>query len=485
MHNPVLAIVTPLFGCFLAVVSAWTGGLPAMVIALTALSLSVSFSVGLLVWVLTKGPVTYLLGGWAPPWGIVLSVDTFSAVMLCLVSASALVNLISYRTDITRNMSEKSAAFLGLYQLATAGHMGIVATGDIFNLYVFVEVAALSGYSLLSFQGPRAAMASLKYLMIGSVGASFYLLGVGFLYVQSGSLNMLDIAGILAKNPASVTLAAGLVIIVVGLWTKMALFPFHGWLPGAYGQSALPAASLIAPMTTKVMAYVIVRLVLFVFPAATLAANVLFTDAAVWLASAAILVGAALALTQTDLRRMLCCILVAEIGYMAGGVFLGNAAGMTGTMLHILADAAMTLTLFMALGNLAERRGDLSMEKLDGLFAGMPVTMAAFVLGALSMIGVPPLCGFYSKWYLVSGAIQAGQYQFATVLIISSLINVVLFFRFFERAYFGKAPTKGYDDVSWMRLAPLGLAALALPLIGLLTGSIVTYVIAPVLAAAA
>ncbi len=192
-----------------------------------------------------------------------------------------------------------------------------------------------------------------------------------------------------------------------------------------------------------------------------------------------------MALAQSDLRRMLCYILVAEVGYMAGGIFLGNDNAMTGAMLHILADAAMTLTLFMALGNIALRRGGLGREQIDGLFENMPLTMVAFVLAALSMIGVPPLCGFYSKWYLISGALEAGQYQFAVALILSSLINVVLFFRVLERAFFKKSEDAGYADVEWSRLLPLGLVALSLPLMGLLTGGIVKYVITPALAAMA
>jgi multicomponent Na+:H+ antiporter subunit D len=180
---------------------------------------------------------------------------------------------------------------------------------------------------------------------------------------------------------------------------------------------------------------------------------------------------------------MLCYILVAEVGYMSGGAFLGNAAGTTGTMLHILADAAMTLTLFMALGNIAKRRGGHGFDRLHGLFASMPVTMAFFVFGALSMIGVPPFCGFYSKWYLLSGSLEAGQYQFMVALILSSLVNVVLFFRVFELAFFRKPDSPTMEEVDWTRLVPLGIAAAALPLIGLLTGSIVDFVIAPSLGA--
>jgi multicomponent Na+:H+ antiporter subunit D len=483
MQYPVLAIIIPLLGSLLAVIGAWTRRSTGIAVALFALALSVGFSALLFVQTLDVGTVTYRMGGWEPPWGIVLVVDSFSALMLCLVSFAALANLFASRKDIEHDMPEKTPAMLGLYLLTTAGHMGIVATGDVFNLFVFIEVSALSGYALLSLGGPRAAMASLSYLFIGSAGASLYLLGVGYLYIQSGSLNMIDIASIMKADPTSATLLAGFVILVLGITVKMALFPFHSWVPKAYGSAAMPSASLLAPLTTKVMAYVLVRMLLSVFPAATLADLTLFTDGLVWIATIGIIAGAAMALTQTDIRRMLCFILVAEVGYMAGGIFMGNETAMTGAMLHILADLAMTLTLFMALGNIVARRGGQGVDKADGLFANMPVTMAAFVIGALSMIGVPPLCGFYSKWYLISGAMEAGQYQFAVALILSSLVNVVLFFRILERAFFRKSEVKGYSDVGWSRLLPLGLVAVSLPLIGLLTGGIVKHVITPAIAA--
>ncbi|WP_029896774.1 complex I subunit 5 family protein [Desulfohalovibrio reitneri] len=482
MQAAILTILLPLLGSILIVLGTWGRNRMGMTVALLSLVASAGMSVAVLVRVMEEGMLTYQLGGWPTPLGINLTIDGFSAVMLCLVAFASLLTLWSFRGDFLRKGQEKAPAMLGLYLLAVAGHMGIVATGDIFNLYVFIEVAALSGYALLSFGGARSARASLNYLLIGSVGASLYLLGVAYLYIATGSLNMLDVADIVAKNPTSGILFTGFVILVFGVWIKMALFPFHGWLPGAYGRTSLPSASLLAPLTTKVMAYVLVRFILTVFPENTAEAIPALSQLAVWGATAAIVAGAAFALAQTDLRRMLCYILVAEVGYMVGGSFVGNDTALTGTMLHVLADAAMTLTLFLALGNIVRRRGGQGPEQLDGLFSSMPVTMAAFVLGALSMIGVPPLCGFYSKWYLVSGAFEAGQFQFAAALLLSSLVNVVLFFRVFERAFFRKPPESGYDDVKWTRFAPLGLAAIALPLLGLLTGEIVDYLITPTLA---
>jgi multicomponent Na+:H+ antiporter subunit D len=481
MHDVVLTLLPLLLGAFLAVLAGWTRSVLAYPVGAVALLTSFSFAVKLLCTVLAHGTATYLLGGWSPPWGIVFVVDTFSAGMLVLISASALFTYVAFRTEILDHFAEKSAAFVALFMLTVAGHMGIVATGDLFNLYVLIEVAALSGYALLGFGNGRSPLASLNYLCIGSVGASFYLLGVGYLYMLTGSLNMADLARIIAASPVTVSMHGAVGVILLGLWVKMALFPFHGWLPGAYGMTAPVSATLMAPLTTKVMVYVVVRILISVLPGATIPDAI--PGVAVTLATAAIFVGSLMAFRQTDQRRMLAYILVAEVGYMIGGVFIGNRTAMTGAMLHIFADSLMTLTLFIAVGSIARQRGEMTLGNLSGLFRTMPFTMAAFVLGAMSMIGVPPLFGFFSKWYLLSGALASGQYVFMAGLLVSSLVNVVLFFRLFETAFFD-APGESVRDVEhWSRVTPLAIVAVLLIVAGLSSGLIVDRLIAGIIPA--
>jgi multicomponent Na+:H+ antiporter subunit D len=483
MHAPVLTIIPLLLGSFLAVMAGWTRKSLVYPIGVLALILSSTFSVQLVMQVLSEGTMTYDLGGWSPPWGIVFIVDSFSAFMIALLIIGALATFVTCRDEIMAHFEEKSAAFVSLILLTLAGHVGIVSTGDLFNLYVLIEVAALTGYALLGLGNSRAVLSSLNYLCIGSVGASLYLLGVGYLYMLTGSLNMTDLTSVLQTFPPNASLRAAIVVLFLGLWVKMALFPFHGWLPGAYSNSSATTATLLAPMTTKVMAYVVIRLLTTVFPGG-LAIPEALPEIAVVLATLAIFAGSAMAFRQTNIRRMLAYIVVAEVGYMVGGAFIGNRMAMTGAMLHILADAAMTLTLFLAVCNIARKRGSLELSNLQGLFKSMPFTMAAFVLGAMSMIGVPPLFGFFSKWHLLTGALQAEQYPFMVALIISSLVNVVLFFRFFEVAFFEKPENNpGLLEVRWIRVAPVALVALLLIAAGLSTGLIVDKIIAGVIPA--
>ncbi|WP_018124545.1 complex I subunit 5 family protein [Desulfovibrio oxyclinae] len=480
MHDVVLTILPLLFGAFLALVAGWIRPKFSYSIGVIGLAGSVFFTLRVLAKVVTDGTLSYSMGGWAPPWGIVFVVDALSAAMLVLIAASSLITYVVYHDEIVDHFKEKTAAFVALILLVVAGHMGIVATGDLFNLYVLIEVAALSGYALLGFSGDRSPLSSLSYLCIGSVGASFYLLGVGYLYIMTGSLNLADLSGLLEIAQVSTSLQAAVAVMMLGLWVKMALFPFHGWLPGAYSNSSFVSASFLAPMTTKVMVYVMLRLVLSLFPGNLLDTNML-PEVGLVLATAAIFFGSIMAYRQKDLRRTLCYILVAEVGYMVGGLFIGNREAMTGTILHIFADALMTLTLFVALGSILRHRAESGLSSMKGMFKSMPFTMASFVLAGMSMIGVPPLFGFFSKWRLLSGALEAGEFGFMAGLLVSSLVNVVIFFRIFETAFFESSEDKTPTGEHWARTAPLALTALLLILGGVYSGLIVETIVANVL----
>ncbi len=484
MHDVILPLLLLLTGAFLSALLGRIRPALSYPVGVLALVLAVFYSLSTLFGVLHSGPVTYLLGGWAPPWGIAFEVDELSAAMMVLISLSSLIAFVTFRDEILANTAEKTAAFVTLSMLTVAGHIGIVATGDLFNLYVLIEVSALSGYALLGFGARRTLLSSLNYLCIGSVGASFYLLGVGYLYMVTGSLNIADIYTLFQTSELSMSLRAAVAVIMLGLWVKMALFPFHGWLPGAYAYGSTAASALLAPLTTKVMIYVMVRLLLDVFPADSLIPSAI-PNIAVPLATAAILVGSLMAFRQKNQRKMICYILVAEIGYMVGGIFIGNRAAMTGAVLHIFADSLMTLTIFLAMGNIISRQGSSDMTKMKGLFKTMPFTMACFVLGAMSMIGVPPFFGFFSKWQLLTGAMQAGHYVFMVGLILSSLVNVVLFFRLFETAFFEKPDEPEAATTCqcerWYRVMPLAVAASLLVLAGLSSGLIIDKIIARII----
>jgi len=488
-HYPVLIVILPLLFAFVVSGAAWIRESLCFPLTVIGMGLSAFFSVRLLGQVATTGLVEYRLGGWETPWGIGYHVDYLNGLVVTVVTVLAFINLIATRKNVEQETPEKAGAFYSLYLLFIVGLTGILLTGDLFNLYVLLEVASLTSYALIGMGSGRAPMASLNYLFMGTMGGCFYLLGVGYLYIMTGSLNMVDVATLLPQLFNSSAIVMAFIFCMVGVGIKMAFFPLHMWLPNAYGFAPTASASLIAPLMTKVMVYVLIRLILTVFSVDFAFVVLKMGDPMVWLSSLAIVAGAVFALAQKNLKRMFCYIVVSEIGYMMGGVWLGNNAGMTGAILHILNDAIMTLCLFLCAGTIFYRTGGLDLDRLKGLFQKMPVTMACFVTVALSVIGVPPTCGFFSKWYLISGGLQAGQYGFVAALLFSSLVNVILFFRVIEISYYGDfedhhghgSSPEAVMEAPASMLVPLLIVSVGLIVVGLYTGGIVNHLINPIL----
>ncbi len=497
-HLPAIIVAVPL-GAALAVTALWWfNDKLCFPLSVAAGFIVLAASIGLFQEVLSSGVIEYRLGGWPPPVGIVFRLDHLNSLILVAVALVSFLNMAGSSVAAKREFREKAGAFYALYLLFTTGLFGILITGDAFNLYVLLEIASLTGYALIGLGPGRASLSGLTYLFMRTIGASLYLLGVGCLYVTTGSLNMVDIAAILPGLWPSNVIVLAFSLCLGGLFVKMALFPLHGWLPNAYAQAPSTVSSLVAPLTTKVMIYAMVRVALTIFGLDFVFNQIAVQEPIVWLATLAIIVGSLMALSQKHLKKMLAFIVVAEVGYMVGGFWLGNRAGMSGAVLHIINDAVMTLCVFMAAGALSFRTGDDRLSNLSGMFKKMPVTMAALTVGGLSLIGVPPTCGFFSKWYLISGGIEAGHYGFVAALIISSLVNIVLFFRCFEIGYFEPfsrtghhhpVPAQAYNASPRLQEAPLDMlvaliaTAVLLILLGLFSGQIVTRVIHQVIPA--
>lgn len=491
-HIPAIIVVTPLLAALLVTGLWWFDKRLCFPISIMAGMISLSASVVLLLKVLEGGSVEYRLGGWAPPYGIVFRIDHLSGLILVVVSLVSLLNLAGTKTIAAKEFDEKLGAFYALYLLFTTGLLGILVTGDAFNLYVLLEIASLTGYALIGIGKGRAPVSGLNYLFMGTIGASLYLLGIGYLYLMTGSLNMGDIARILPSILPSNVVILAYILCLSGLFVKMALYPLHAWLPNAYAYSPSLVSSLVAPLTTKVMIYVMFRITLTIFTYDFAFNSVALRLPILWLAIVAIVMGSLMALGQKRLKKMLAYVIVAEVGYMVGGFWLGNRDGMSGAMLHIINDAVMTLCVFMAAGAIVYKIEDDRLSALHGVFRKMPCTMAAMVVGGLSIIGIPPTCGFFSKWYLLLGGIAAGQFVFVAALIFSSLVNVILFFRLFEIGYFKPdagvkahqhnhanhpAQSEEIAEAPLDLLVPLMVTAVLLIIMGIYSGEIVTRVI--------
>ncbi len=483
-----MLVVLPLMASFCTLLSGWWMRRSSAYVAIGALTGCQALAIGLLVHVLTNGVIEYRMGGWDPPWGIAYRVDHLAVCMVVLITSLSLATAIYATRLVDRELSDRVALFWCLYLLLTTGLLGIALTADLFNLFVLLEVASLTSYALVAIGRGRAILAGFKYLLVGTIGATFYLIGVGYLYIATGTLNMADLNQLLPPLYESRVVRTGFVFILFGIGIKTALFPLHGWLPDAYTYAPSAASALLAPLMTKVMAYVIIRVVFSVFTMQFSIAALQVDTAMVWFGVLAILFGGVMALSQRDVKRMLSYVIIAEIGYIIGGIGVANAIAVKGAIFHIVNDALMMGCLFLVAGMIAYRTKGQRIENFKGIFKTMPITAAIFSVGALAVIGVPPTCGFFSKWYLLLGAIDRGQWAFVFALLICTLINVALFFRIADQGLYRHRQTSSSGagmsamhpepkEAPLSMLLPASVVALAIVLIGIFNQRIIDELI--------
>lgn len=330
--------------------------------------------------------------------------------MLVLITAVAAVCAPYARRSVAAEIPvEKAALFYAVYMLAFTGLLGIVATGDAFNIYVFLEISSLASYALISMgHDRRALMASFQYLILGTIGATFILIGVGLLYMMTGTLNIADLATRIPSVSNTRVVIAAFAFLTVGLSLKVALFPFHMWLPNAYTYAPSLVSAFLAATATKVGIYVMMRFVFTIFGATYAFETMPLAWVLIPFALVAMFVGSLVAIFQDDVKRLLAYSSVAQIGYIVLGIGIDSESGITASLIHLFNHGIMKGALFLALGAVALVQGGTLMKHMAGLGRRMPLTAAAIVIGGLSLVGVPLTAGFISKWYLVLTALNAG-----------------------------------------------------------------------------
>lgn len=483
-HYPSLIVVTPLMMSFVVFGVGLFNRKFCFPLLIATLAACAYFSVALLAKVVAQGsPIHYYLGAWDPPWGIEYVIDHLNGLILASVALiSLLVGIYSPSIAAREFREEKLPQFYTLFLLQVTGLLGMTITGDAFNLYVLLEIASFSAYAIIGMGEGAAPFAAFRYMIFGTIGACAYLLGVGYLYILTGSLNMADLRLLLPPLYSSRVLMAGFSFLIVGIAIKMALFPVHTWLPDAYTLAPSSVSALLAPLFTKVGAYVLLRVLFTVFEPSFFVTVIPVAASLGWIGVTGILFAGVMALAQTDLKRMLCYLIVAEMGYIVIGIAAANRFGLTGAVLHTVNDMVMMACLFTTTGIITARAGTRELHGLRGINRRMPVTMGIFVVAALSVIGIPPLCGFFSKWYLVLGAIQAGQWVYVAALLISSLLSAILFFRVIEQVYFTGDDTGDHGKVVIERiplneLVSMACLALCMVLLGVFSGKLISTVI--------
>lgn len=433
--------------------------------------------------VLTGGgsAIHYWMGNWEPPIGIEFALDPLNCAVLCMITFISLVTSFYAYPFLQDEDWLHVGGYYTLFALLTVGLCGMTATGDVFNLYVYLEIMSLSGYGLIAIGGHRRSfLAAFRYLLVGTIAASFYLIGVGYMYAMTGSLNMADIGARIQPFIHTPLFAFVIASFLIAFGIKMALFPLHGWQPDAYTYSHPAAAGIISGCMSKVPAYAMLRYFYYVF-----GPNEALLNALGIMGICGILIGSVMALAQYDFRRMLAYSSVAQLGYIAVGMALGNTYGFIGAVLHLINHAFMKCCLFLVVGGIIYRFGEVNLYRLGGLNRKMPISSIAACLAVLSMVGIPPTCGFFSKWYLMLGAYQAEQYVYIGVLVVSSLLNAIYYFRIVEQMFVQHEASLTEIHEPETRfglptslLIPISVTGLMILLLGLFSSQIVTQVLA-------
>lgn len=412
-------------------------------------------AVALLFAVRGSGTQVHAMGGWAPPFGIVLVGDLLSAPLVALASSIAVCCLLYAGGSLEAR--EARAGFHPLFHFLLMGINGAFLTGDIFNLFVFFEVLLLASYSLVAYGGTGVQLeATLKYATLNLVASTVFLVAVGALYGIAGTLNMAHLPARLGAAGPRPLLLAVLFLFVIVFGTKAAAFPLHFWLPDAHSSAPTPISAMLSGVLIKVGAYATLRVLSLVFGGLQEAARPVLLG----VAAITMVVGALGALAQRDVKRLLAYSSISQMGYIVLGLGLFTPRALEGALLFILNHALGKALLFLAAGLAIHAAGTRDMRAMGGLRSHLPATSAAFFVGVLAVSGVPPLPGFFAKLGILQGALAAGRPDLAALAVGTSLATMLYLFRAWQWMFWGTPRSAAHRPPAPMRLAVLALASL-------------------------
>ena len=379
----------------------------------------------------------YFMGGWRPPWGIALVLDGLSVLMLIIVNLVAFASTlfsISYMELYTSKLR-----YYSLFILMIAGMNGVILTGDLFNLYVFLEIAAIASYALVGFGCEHEELeAAFKYLVLGSVASTFILFGVALIYGSLGSLNMAHVAKMISEKGMNNLLYFALGLFVAGFGLKAALVPFHAWLPDAHPSAPAPISAMLSGVLIKALGvYAMIRILFNVF-----GFNSVISSIMIVLGLFSMVMGGLLALGQWDYKRLLAWSSISQIGYVMIGIGLGTPLGILGGLFHLINHATFKSLLFFTAGAIEYNTGTRQLKEMGGLKEKMPVTGTSAFIASLSISGIPPFNGFWSKLIIVIACIEAGRYGLAISAIVISIITLAYYMKVQKYAFFDRIKEK-------------------------------------------
>ncbi len=404
-----------------------------------------------------SGVQVYKVGGWIPPIGISMVLDGLSSFMLVTVNVSALLITlfcISYMERYTAKWK-----FYTLFMLMLGGMNGVIITGDMFNLFVFLEIAGIASYALVAFGTEHEELeASFKYMVMGEVASLFILLGIALLYSFTSTLNMADMGRVLIDRGASELVLFVSVLFLMGFGLKAAIMPFHAWLPDAHPSAPAPISAMLSGLLIKVLGiYALMRIFLNVLGAQAAILNILLV-----LGTISMIAGALLAIGQEDIKRMLAYSSISQIGYIVLAIGIWTPLAILGGLFHLFNHAIFKSLLFLNSGAIEYATGTRDLKKMGGLNARMPLTGTTSLIGSMSISGIPPLSGFWSKLIIIFAAIQSGHFVLGLIAILVSIITLAYYLKLQRYAFFGSLQDKWKDVLQVPLTMKLSMAILAL-----------------------
>jgi len=425
--------------------------------------------------VVSHGEVRYAFSGWTAPLGIEWVADGLASVILVLLSVLGLLGVVFTGPTSPKALGGRIVNYYTLILLFFSALTGIVFAADFFNIFVFLEVAAISSYALIGVAGGRALFAAFRYLILGTIGASIYLLGVSYLYAVTGTLNMADMADKLPFLLGSKALVGGLLFIFIGLGIKMALVPFHSWMPEAYAYAPDSVSPIMASLLTKIVLLAWVRIIYWVLNASIAIFDIPILQLVAVLGALAAVIGASLALAQRDIKMMFAYGGVSHIGIILIGIGQGNQTGFVGGIFYLLNDAVMQAALFFLAGVAFCHYGVRTIDDLGRVGKQAPWLTGSLIVVGLGMIGLPPTGGFFGKWNIILGALEADNYVSVAAVLLATLLTLAYFVKLFE-GIFRQTSTRldlQFGEFPLSFKMTLGVTSAAIMLLGLFSSPIV------------
>ena len=432
---PIIVVLCPLMTSLLVVL------IPNIFFSwgLTTLSTFLTFLFSILLYqeIQIHSNISYALGKWMPPIGIEYIIDKVAIIPVIIISGISFIATIFAYKIMPEEIEKKSISKVySLWLLAIAGLLGLVTTGDAFNLFVFLEISSLASVALVAMgaqKDKQALVAAYNYLIIGAVGATLYVIGVGLLYGISGTLNLADLTSRISDLSNNKALIAGFVFMIIGIMVKAAVFPLHIWLPRAYAYAPSAVSVLLAATATKASLYILARILFAVFENSENLINNTLVFVILPLSIIAMFAGTIMAIYEKDIKRLLAHSSVAQIGYITLAFAIGTKASIAAGFIHMFNHAIIKGGLFIAitsLGFFIQKR--VTINNLSGLGRAMPITFFCFVLCSLSLAGLPLTAGFISKLYLIKATISSDAIWIAILILISSALSVVYLWKMIE-----------------------------------------------------